>query len=190
MVSEQTMRVILAQSADVAARSMLGWELVRVMPEGEVATCRIVETEAYHESEPGCHAHKGKTERNQAMFSRAGHAYIYFIYGMYHCLNVSCGKEGEGAAVLIRAAEPISPQALRLSGPGLLCRALLIDRELYGCDMLSTSSPLQLRKRSLRSGEEVAVTKRIGLSEEQSPGLLWRYFIKDNPSVSRQPKKR
>jgi DNA-3-methyladenine glycosylase len=184
------MREILTKSADVAAKSMLGWELVRVMPEGEVVTCRIVETEAYHESEPGCHAYKGKTERNQAMFFRAGHAYIYFIYGMYHCLNVSCGKEGEGAAVLIRGAEPISQPALSLSGPGLLCRALLIDRELYGCDMLSVNSPLQLRKRSLRSGEEVAATMRIGLSEKQSPGLLWRYLIKDNPSASRQAKKR
>jgi DNA-3-methyladenine glycosylase len=175
---------ILSQPPVLAAKAMLGWELVRVMPEGEIAICRIVETEAYHESEPGCHAYRGKTKRNAAMFMRAGHAYVYFIYGMYHCLNVSCGRDEEGAAVLIRAAEPMTPSGLRLSGPGLLCKSLHIDRSLNTCDMLAEESNLTLRKRELRKGVIVKATTRIGLPPEDS--LQWRFVIAGSPFLSRR----
>jgi DNA-3-methyladenine glycosylase len=175
---------ILSQHPAMAAKAMLGWEFIRVMPEGEVTICRIVETEAYHESEPGCHAFRGITKRNAAMFMRAGHAYVYFIYGMYHCLNVSCGKEGEGAAVLIRAAEPLAPAGLRLSGPGLLCKSLHIDRSLNTCNMLATGSSLMLRNRKLKAGENVVATKRIGLPPEDE--LKWRFVIAGSPFLSRR----
>lgn len=177
---------LLSQHPVIAARELLGWELIRIMPEGEIAVCRIVETEAYHESEPGCHAYKGKTKRNAAMFMRAGHTYVYFIYGMYYCMNVSCGKEGEGAAVLIRAVEPLTPSGLRLSGPGLLCKSLQIDRELNASDMLADDSKLQLRERKLKQGESVEPTKRIGLPPEDS--LHWRFVIAGSPFLSRRVK--
>ncbi len=182
-----TLRNALAQPPDVAAKALLGCDLIRIMPEGDVVACRIVEAEAYHESEPCCHAYRGVTRRNASMFMRAGHAYIYLIYGMYYCLNVSCGKEGEGAAVLIRAAEPVMPSSLRLSGPGLLCQALCINRELDGCDMLAPASSLRLHKRGLMRGEEVAVTKRIGLPAEDN--LMWRFTIAQSPYLSRKAKK-
>ncbi len=177
---------VLWQHPAIAAKEILGWELIRVMPEGEIAVCRIVEAEAYHESEPGCHAYRGITKRNAAMFMCAGHAYVYFIYGMYHCLNISCGREGEGAALLIRAAEPVTPASLRLKGPGLLCKSLQIDRELNACDMLAGGSGLLLRKRELRRGEDIEATKRIGLPPEDS--LQWRFVIAGNPFLSRRSK--
>lgn len=180
----ERLRRLLAVHPVEAARELLGWELVRTLPEGEVVVCRLVETEAYHESEPGCHAHRGLTERNKAMFMRAGHAYIYFIYGVHYCLNVVCGSEGEGAAVLVRAAEPVSPPGLRLSGPGVLCRTLGIDRRLYAVDMLDPESPLRLCRAKLRRGETISSSPRIGLSPSQSPDLPWRFFIAGNRYVS------
>ena len=178
------LRKLLTVHPMKVAQELLGWELTRTLPEGEVVVCRLVETEAYHESEPGCHAHCGLTERNKAMFMRAGHAYIYFIYGVHHCLNVVCGEEGEGAAVLVRAAESVSPLGLRLMGPGVLCRTLSIDRQLYAVDMLDPASPLRLRQKKLRRGETISTSLRIGLSPSQSPGLPWRFYIRDNPHVS------
>jgi DNA-3-methyladenine glycosylase len=182
-VSEKLRRLLAAHPREVA-KELLGWDLVRTLPEGEVVVCRLVETEAYHESEPGCHAHRGLTARNKAMFMRAGHAYIYFIYGVHHCLNVVCGEEGEGAAVLVRAAEPVVPLDLRLTGPGVLCRTLGVDRKLYAVDLLDPASPLFLRKKRLRRGETIATSPRIGLSPHQSPDLPWRFFVQDNPHVS------
>lgn len=177
---------ILSRHPTIAAKEVLGWEIIRIMPEGEIAVCRIVEAEAYHENEPGCHAYRGITRRNAAMFMRAGHAYVYLIYGMYHCLNVSCGNEGEGSAVLIRAAEPVTPASLRLNGPGLLCKSLHIDRELNACDMLAIGSTLRLRKRALRRGEDIKATTRIGLPPEDS--LQWRFVIAGSPFLSRRVK--
>lgn len=174
---------LLSQHPAEAAKGLLGCKLIRMFPEGELCVCRIVEAEAYHESEPGCHAFRGRTMRNAPMFLKAGCAYIYFIYGMYYCLNVSCGQEGEGAAVLIRAAESLAPSNLRLDGPGRLCRSLRITTELNGCDLLAKESPLRLVSASLKVGESVASSKRIGLSVEEK--LLWRYFIEGNRAVSK-----
>src|SRR5690606_4645994 len=89
-----------------AARGLLGCTLVHRKPDGTVLSGRIVETEAYHQREPGCHAFKGRTARNETMFGRAGLLYVYLIYGMYHCANIVCGAQDEAAAVLIRALEP------------------------------------------------------------------------------------
>ncbi len=184
--ARERLRKLLAVHPMKAARELLGWELVRALPEGEIAVCRLVETEAYHESEPGCHAHRGPTERNKAMFMRAGHAYIYFIYGVHHCLNVVCGDKGEGAAVLVRAAEPVTPSGLRLTGPGVFCRTLSIDQRLYAVDMLDPASPLRLRRGKLRKGETISTSSRIGLSPNQSPDLPWRFFVEENRYVSPQ----
>src|SRR3546814_3047149 len=92
--------------AEAAARRLLGCELVREIDRQEVRVC-IVETEAYDQADEASHTFRGRTKRNDAMFKSAGHMYVYFTYGMHHCCNVVCGKEGVGSGVLIRAVEPL-----------------------------------------------------------------------------------
>src|SRR5580692_6539350 len=142
--------------ADTArlARYLIGKTLVHESPDG-VLSGRIVETEAYLEGDAAAHSFRGPTPRNRSMYLRRGHAYVYFIYGFWHCLNVSGGAEGEGAAVLLRALEPVEGIDLmrarrpgarlhRLAaGPGCLATALGIDREFDGMDLCG-DGPLRL----------------------------------------------
>ena len=190
----------LSGGAADAAKELIGTKLVRVSESGETVTLRIIETEAYHESEPGSHAYRGKTARNNVMFERAGIAYVYFIYGMYHCLNVTAEKEGTGAAVLLRAAEidvssagagrRILPEEFlhigerAFSGPGKLCRALTITRAQNGLNLLdSGNGQIWLREKATGDVPVILSSKRIGLSA--GGDLLWRFFEADNPRVSR-----
>lgn len=114
------------------ARSLIGKYLVRVI-EGRILAGRIVEVEAYVGPEDrACHASKGRTKRTEVMFGPGGIAYVYLIYGMYHCLNVVTEREGFPSAVLIRAVE-LDGQLI--DGPGRLCRALQIDRSLNRADL-------------------------------------------------------
>lgn len=177
------MRKLLRGAVEEVASSLLGWKLIRLTPEGELVVARLVEVEAYHESEPGCHAHRGRTKRNEVMFGRAGLAYVYFVYGMHHCLNIVCGREGEAAAVLVRAAEPLMPKSIPLTGPGVLCRSLGIDRALNGVDLLDAKSPLRLTPGGLRSGERIARSARVGLNAGCE--LPWRLYLEGSPWMSR-----
>jgi DNA-3-methyladenine glycosylase len=177
------MRKLLRGAVEEVAPALLGCKLIRLTPEGELVAARLVEVEAYHESEPGCHAYRGRTKRNEVMFGRAGLAYVYFVYGMHHCLNIVCGREGEAAAVLVRAAEPMTPLSTPLIGPAVLCRSLAIDRGLNGLDLLEPESPLRLKLGGLREGERIASSKRVGLSTGSE--LLWRHYLEGNPCVSR-----
>lgn len=93
-------------SVEEAAKKLLGKQLVRTLSDGSCLRGAIVETEAYHETDPAAHTYNGKTERNAVMFGPAGHAYVYFTYGMHYCLNVVTGAESTGEAVLIRALDP------------------------------------------------------------------------------------
>src|SRR5271170_5852480 len=136
------------------ARYLIGKTLVRETPQGRM-TGRIVETEAYVEGDAAGHGYKGETQRNRSLFLRRGHAYVYFIYGMHFCVNVSAERPGIGAGVLLRALEPIEGVAImrarrrvqRLTdlarGPGRLAEAMSIDRRLDGIDLCSRS-PLWL----------------------------------------------
>lgn len=150
----------LAIPAEVLAPKLIGAVLRRTLPDGMVLTGRIVETEAYMGADDRCsHAYNGRrTPRNEAMYGRAGLAYVYFTYGMHHCVNVVCGEEGVAVAVLIRALEPLTGlEAMRrlrggrknlrdrdlCSGPGKLCQALAIDRALNAAD-LTADGPLTL----------------------------------------------
>ncbi|MCL2763061.1 MAG: DNA-3-methyladenine glycosylase [Treponema sp.] len=180
-----------SQSTVDLARALLGKYLVYGDLRG-----KIVETEAYlYHDDPGCHASRGMTPRNAPMFGPAGHTYVYFIYGMYHCLNVVSGKTGEGEAVLIRALEPIEGLALMqkrrktakaknlCSGPGKLCQAFGITRKHNNLNLLE-GSPLNggLHIANSREKPEIVCTTRIGLSAGQD--LPLRFYIKDNTFVS------
>ncbi len=144
------------------ARDLLGKEMVFYGQRGI-----ITETEAYiGKDDPACHAARGKTLRNAPMFGAAGYSYVYFIYGMHHCLNFVTEAEGFPAAVLVRGVQGIT-------GPGRLCRALGITREHNNLD-LTTHGDFYVRDTGLKPKYEA--TPRIGIS--QGKELLWRFVIK------------
>ncbi len=144
------------------ARSLIGTYLVRDGKEGRRAG-RIVEVEAYVGPEDrACHASKGRTARTDVMFGRAGHAYVYLIYGMHHCLNVVTEQEGFPAAVLIRAVQVGTPAVL-IDGPGRVCRFFGIDRTLNRMD-LTTGQELWIEDRRERlKASMIGTFPRIGV---------------------------
>jgi DNA-3-methyladenine glycosylase len=129
-------RPFYARATLTVARELLGMHLVHAQ-EGRRQVGRIVEVEAYKGPEDlAAHSSKGRTQRTEVMFGPAGHAYVYLIYGFWHCLNVVTARDGVPHAVLIRALEPIEGIDNTTHGPGLLCRALGIDRTLNGADLV------------------------------------------------------
>jgi DNA-3-methyladenine glycosylase len=188
------------QSTVEVAKKLLGTYLVTELPEGRTVG-RIVETEAYIKDDPASHAFKGKTARNQTMFGPPGHAYIYFIYGMYWCLNVVTAGEGKGEAVLIRALEPVEGLELMskrretsniynlCSGPGKLTQAMGISSNLNGVSFFNNSLYL-LSNDSYKpqyqpvKPDDIAQTGRIGIIKAKE--LPLRFFLKDNPFASRK----
>jgi DNA-3-methyladenine glycosylase len=165
---------------DLVAQKLLGKLLVRGAKVG-----RIVEVEAYFgESDPASHSFPGKTARNAVLFGPPGHAYVYFIYGMHYCLNVSCEPEGQPGGVLFRALEPICGLKLSTSGPGRLCKAFGITRSRdNGVDFTSPSSDLQIQDDGY-SVNDILITPRIGITKEASRPA--RFLIAGNPYVSKQ----
>ncbi len=168
----------------LVAQELLGKLLVH-QSGGVERIGKIVEVEAYlGEHDLAAHSSKGLTERTKTMFGPPGHAYVYFIYGMYHCMNVVTEREGHASAVLLRAVEPVKNLAGRTQGPGLLCRALKIDRRLNAHDLLSedffiaepeTAGKIPIVKRS-----------RIGVDYAKHwAKRRLRFYIKGNPFVSR-----
>jgi DNA-3-methyladenine glycosylase len=143
---------------------------------------RIVEVEAYFgQSDPAAHSFAGKTARNAVLFGPPGYAYVYFVYGMHYCLNVSCEPEGKAGGVLFRALEPIKGVEAT-SGPGRLCRAFGITRERdNAADFTSPKSNLQIRDDGFVAGD-ILVTPRIGITKDAD--RLARYLLADNPWVS------
>lgn len=174
-------RSFFLQPTEHVARQLLGSLLVHHTPEGTTSGF-IIETEAYlGASDPASHTHKGETPRTAAMFGEPGYAYIYFIYGNHFCLNVSTQEPGTGEGVLIRALLPHEGIELMrqrrkgahdhnlTNGPGKLCQALGIDRNLYGHDF--SQPPLQLFQAEPNWLEKnhlvVQTTPRIGISQAQ-----------------------
>lgn len=189
-------RSFYARDTVDVAKQLLGKVLVRETPAGRLSV-RIVETEAYcGPHDKACHASRGRTERNGVMFGEPGHAYVYFIYGMYHCLNFVTERDGYPAAVLVRAGEPLegveAMRALRrkakkpvdlTSGPGRLCMALGIDRALNGADVCR-KGPLYVED-SEDAVFEVVSSKRIGVDYAgEYRDKPWRFYIKGSPFVS------
>jgi len=180
------------------APSLLGQFLVRRL-EDETLAGRIIEVEAYvgfHDA--ASHASRGKTPRNAVMFGTPGFAYVYFIYGMYHCLNVVTEGEGYPAAILIRAIEPVigieSMRALRggvtdrqmANGPGKLCQAFAIDRSFNGRD-LTQNSELYIAEGDPVTPGRICTSPRVGVrGDEEALQAPWRFFLCDSNYLSKR----
>jgi DNA-3-methyladenine glycosylase len=176
-----------ARNTIIVAKELLGKLLIR-QTEGRKWIGRIVEVEAYiGEEDPACHAFHGFTPRTQIMYGPPGHAYVYFTYGMYFMLNVVTEKEGFPAAVLIRALEPISgfssKDAKPASGPGKLCRAMEIDKNLNGVSL--QGKELYLARNPGRPPKlGIRWSSRIGITDGTDKS--WRAYLHGNPHVSRK----
>jgi DNA-3-methyladenine glycosylase len=166
------------------------------MPDGSLCRVRLVETEAYEPDDPASHSFRGPTTRTAAMFGPPGHLYVYLIYGLHHCLNVVTGPSGHGAAVLLRAAQPLDGLAamsdrrsiddprLLCRGPARLAQALGIDRSLDGTDLLR-SEVLWLEPGEPLARERIAVTRRVGISVgTRAP---WRWMETGSPWATPTP---
>lgn len=165
------------------ARNLLGMVLVRRMNNTLLYKGKIVETEAYTQDEQACHAYRGITKRNEAMFKKPGITYVYFTYGMYYCLNIITEREGYGSGVLIRALEPIHCDINNTNGPAKLCRAFDITKALNEIDVCSDKSPLWIEYGDKIEDSKIITTKRIGI--KHATELPWRFYIKGNKFVSK-----
>jgi DNA-3-methyladenine glycosylase len=169
----------------LVARELLGKSLVHIM-NGERRIGKIVEVEAYlGPHDLAAHSARGRTRRNEAMFGPPGHAYVYMIYGMYYCINVVTEPEGHAAAVLLRALEPMQNVTDKTSGPGLLCRAMNIDRRLNGHDLLSNDFFIAAPD----TAEKFTIVKRPRIGVDYA--RHWakrhlRFYVKGNPFVSKR----
>lgn len=166
------------------ARDLLGCRLVHVV-DGVMRVGKIVETEAYLGTKDlAAHSSRGLTDRTRPMFGPPGHAYVYLIYGMYHCINAVTEPEGTPTAVLIRALEPQLNIEGKTSGPGLLCRAMGIDRTLSGWDLLSP----RLFIAAPAHAEKITIIKRPRVGVDYAghwAKRLLRFYIKGNRFVSK-----
>jgi len=180
------------------ARELLGTYLVHTCKQGRTVG-RIIETEAYlFTNDPACHASRGKTQRNAAMFGPPGHAYIYFIYGMYHCFNVVAAPEGIGEAVLIRALEPVEGIALMqkrrgakvpefnlCNGPGKLVIAMGLSAELNHAPLYKGALTVWSRDSfGPPLAFETVTTPRIGINA--GVDLPYRFYVKGSKFASRR----
>ncbi len=179
----------LARSVLAVAPDLIGCWLVRRLPGGQVWRGMITETEAYGPGDPACHGYRKMTARNRPMFGPPGLAYVYLIYGIYHCLNIVTDAEQVASAVLIRAISldaatiteiqatsstlPVGSPATWANGPGKLCRLFQIDRQLSGA-CLGTASGLWLEHCTMPTQPKLMQTPRIGLSQGQD--LPWRWY--------------
>ncbi|MFE9168724.1 DNA-3-methyladenine glycosylase [Streptomyces kebangsaanensis] len=182
------------------APDLLGRLLVRTTPDGPI-TLRLTEVEAYDgPNDPGSHAYRGRTARNGVMFGPPGHVYVYFTYGMWHCMNLVCGPEGRASGVLLRAGEIVEGAELartrRLSarsdkelakGPARLAAALDVDRTLDGTDACAASdTPIRILTGALTPPDRVRNGPRTGVAGEGGCGQAhpWRFWVADDPTVS------
>ncbi len=182
----------LNTDARSAAQLLLGCVFERLL-DGHVMQVRIVETEAYDQSDAASHSYRGVTPRTAVMFGEYGQLYVYFTYGMHYCCNVVVGPVGYGSAVLIRAVEPVAGEAYMQklrpghknydlsNGPAKLCQALAIDKKLNGHNL--TKAPLRLIAKAPLAESDITATPRIGISRAQD--LPLRFFIASSPYVSK-----
>lgn len=185
----------LNASAPVVARRLLGSILEREV-DGQLIRVKIVETEAYDQTDEASHTFKGRTKRSATMFGPAGHLYVYFTYGMHYCCNIVAGEDGYGAGVLLRAVQPIEGEDLMVkkrggkagvlvsNGPGKLCQALGITLAMNGHNL--EELPLRLVMQPPVAEVHIVTTTRIGISTgKQTP---WRFYLRGNSYVSVEAK--
>ncbi len=187
-------RALRAAPIDVAP-TLLGATVRATTDAGEVAI-RLTEVEAYDGArDPGSHAYRGRTARNAVMFGEPGHAYVYFTYGMHHCVNIVCRPGGTAGAVLLRAGVVVAGQDLARSrrpatraahelarGPANLARVLGLDRSWDGTDLLVPGSQLRLERGSRVAEDLVCAGPRVGL--RAAPDVPWRFWVQGEASVS------
>ncbi len=186
-------RSFFGRPPEEVAPDLLGRVLVKVFPGGVRLAGRIVETEAYGQSDPASHSFGGRTARNEAMFGRGGLLYVYFTYGMHFCMNVVTEAEGEGSAVLLRATEPLSgleemfarrgvrDVKMLCSGPARLCQAFGVDGGDAGTDLVADGS---MRIEAGWPPSEVSSGPRVGI--RKATGTPWRFWVTDDTFVSRR----
>jgi len=174
------------------AQRLLGCVLVREIDD-HILRGRIVETEAYHQTDAASHSYKGKTPRTEIMFGPPGRIYVYFTYGMHYCMNVVTGLTGEGSAVLIRALEPLDGveymterrrnKALRelTNGPAKICQAFGIDMNMNGHNL--HSPPLYLQLEDPLPNSKIVAATRVGITKDAH--RLWRFYERGNDFVSK-----
>jgi DNA-3-methyladenine glycosylase len=166
------------------ARELLGKYLVH-LSDGVERIGRIVEVEAYlGPHDLAAHSARGLTRRTKIMFGPPGHAYVYMIYGIYHCMNVVTEREGHASAVLLRAVEPVKNIEGRSQGPGLLCRAMRIDRRLDGHDLVSDD--LYIASEAEEPPPAIVKRPRVGVDYAKHwAKRLLRFYIKGSPFISK-----
>jgi len=152
------------------APELLGAFLNRRLPSGLILSAQISEVEAYTADDPACHAYKGETNRCRVLFGPPGRAYVYFIYGMYHCLNIVTEPDGVAGAILIRGLREEG-----LDGPGKICREWQIDKQFNELDLLNSNSSLWLSPPKGSLAGEIQISPRIGIS--QAKERMWRFFL-------------
>jgi DNA-3-methyladenine glycosylase len=186
-------RAALPSDTAELARFLIGTFLVLDGDKGRVSG-RIVETEAYLVGDAAAHSFNGPTRRNRSLFLEHGHAYVYFIYGKWYCMNVSGEAEGIGAGVLLRALEPtdgidimqkrrpLAKPHLLASGPGCLATAMGIDRTLDGLDLCAPGKFWLGVAKGAGAGAPIGNSTRIGLNKEAHRKL--RFYLRGSPSLS------
>jgi DNA-3-methyladenine glycosylase len=181
------------------AKELLGKTFVKIV-DGETVSAKIVEVEAYYGAiDEAAHSFGGKTKRNKVMFNEGGSLYVYFIYGTHYCCNVVTRLQNDGSAVLIRAVEPLTgidylaenrygktklteKELMGLTnGPGKICKAFNITKKENGIDLSGEEVFLLDAKKVDKS--KIVQTVRVGI--KKSAELPWRFYLKDNPFVSR-----
>ncbi len=175
---------ILEQPSWVVTPRLLGCYLIRDLG-GKKLIGKIVETEAYDQTDAASHSYRGITERTKVMFGSAGHLYVYFTYGMYYCCNVVTGPAGHGSGVLIRAIEPIEGQEIMVqnrhhvsgknltNGPAKVCQALKIDKSFNGHNL--QDPPLKLLINPEVPIKDIYQSPRVGI--RKATDKLWRFYI-------------
>lgn len=185
----------LAVDVPEAARRLLGCTVEAETPEGTVSV-RVVEVEAYRGADdPASHSYRGPTSRNAVMFGPAGHLYVYFVYGMHYCANVSCLADGAAGAVLLRAGEvtsdlavaharrPTARRATELArGPARLASLLGLGREHNGVDVTDPASPVRVLGGPPVASTLVRAGPRVGVAA--AAATPWRFWVDGSPAVS------
>jgi DNA-3-methyladenine glycosylase len=183
-LSHKLPRSFYDRDTTLVARELLGALLVHCV-EGVERVGRIVEVEAYlGPHDLAAHSARGLTPRTRLLFGPPGYAYVYLVYGLHWCMNIVTEREGHGAAVLLRAIEPVQNLSEKTAGPGLLCKAMGIDNRLNGHDMLSADFFVAAQP-GIDAGE-IVCRPRIGVAYSGVwAERLLRFYIRGNPFVSR-----